>query len=167
MDRIDWDTMFMTMAFLACQRSPDEQTKIGAVLTDKHHRVLGMGFNGFPRGAKDHNLPKTRPDKYFYMVHAEDNCISNSNVIPEPEKCTMYITAFPCEVCLKKIIQEGIGKVVYGRVTTALKDLDEEYLGKISLMIDGVPIELVAYSGTGKDISNLLSVTSDYVKSRV
>src|SRR5688500_6863178 len=81
--RPDWDTVFMTAAYLFAQKSPDAETKVGAILVDKHRKLLAEGFNGFPAGCNDTNLPNTRPDKYFFMRHAEDNCIDNAHFIPE------------------------------------------------------------------------------------
>ena len=33
--------------------SKEPSTKVGAVVADKKHRVLSLGFNGFARGVKD------------------------------------------------------------------------------------------------------------------
>lgn len=102
----------MRIADVVSTRSPDPDTKHGAVIADQHHRILGVGYNGFPRGGPDHEYPTTRPDKYPYMVHAELNAILNCHA--RPEGATLYVTGRPCPECMKAIIQAGIDGVVYG-----------------------------------------------------
>ena len=72
-----WDNYFLGQALLLSQRSPDIQTKCGCVIVNKNNQVIGQGYNGFPRGLKDDELPNTRPDKYPWMIHAEVNSILN------------------------------------------------------------------------------------------
>ena len=57
------------------QRSHDAQTQHGCVITDANHRIVGVGYNGFPRGLDDSSLPTTRPEKYHWMIHAEINAL--------------------------------------------------------------------------------------------
>jgi dCMP deaminase len=47
--RITWDQYFMGLALLSAQRSKDARTKIGACIVDSHNRIVGIGYNGFPR----------------------------------------------------------------------------------------------------------------------
>jgi len=59
MDKPDWDTFFMSLAFLYCTRSPDQQTKAGCVIVDWPSKLpIGLGYNGHPRGVND--LPTLR-----------------------------------------------------------------------------------------------------------
>lgn len=57
---ITWDQYFMGVALLSAQRSKDPRTKIGACIVDPHHRIIGIGYNGFPRGCPDDEFPQTR-----------------------------------------------------------------------------------------------------------
>jgi dCMP deaminase len=59
----------------------------------------------------DDKIPKTRPEKYFYVVHAELNAILHAE--RALTDCTLYVTTFPCAECMKAVIQTGINKVVY------------------------------------------------------
>jgi dCMP deaminase len=167
MNRPNWDTFFMSLAYLVSQRSPDEQTKVGAVLVDKNKRILSLGFNGFPRGCKDSELPTTRPDKYFYIIHAEDNCIMNAHSIPESELCTMYCTAIPCHECTKKIIQYGIGKIVYGPVLpSAFKE--QEYIENRRKLLEEIKINFVEFDNSNtksNEMVDLLDQTKSYILS--
>jgi len=49
--------------------------------------------------------------KYPYMVHAEVNAIMNSTA--SVEGAMLFCTLFPCNECMKIIIQSGIKTVIY------------------------------------------------------
>lgn len=116
---ISWDECFMRMALVIAQRSKDPETQCGAVIVDDNNIVLGMGYNGFPRGIDSDALPwKRRAEspvlsetKHGYIVHAEENAIYNTNV--KPTGARLYCTYFPCNECAKAIIQTGIKEVIY------------------------------------------------------
>ena len=63
MNRPDWNNYFLGIAKVVAQRSHDQHTKHGCVITDAVHRILGVGYNGFPKGMNDSKLPLTRPEK--------------------------------------------------------------------------------------------------------
>jgi dCMP deaminase len=108
--RPTWIDYFLGLAKVVSQRSHDVQTQHGCVITDSHNRILGMGYNGFPRGVDDSNLPSTRPDKYPWMIHAERNALSNCVV--RPDNGTAYVTGQCCNDCIMALWQEGITTVV-------------------------------------------------------
>jgi dCMP deaminase len=80
------------------------------VITDRNHRILGIGYNGFPKGLDDSKLPTNRPDKYPWMIHAERNALSNC--IIRPENAIAYVTGQSCCDCIMALWQEGVTKVV-------------------------------------------------------
>lgn len=95
--------------------SHDVHTQVGALLI---HRttgaVLSTGFNGHIRGANDNALPKTRPEKYPYMVHAEANLIYNcARHGISTDGCILYCTLSPCIGCVRSIWQSGINEVYF------------------------------------------------------
>ncbi len=114
---ISWDECFMRMAHVIALRSKDPSTQVGAVIADQNNIVVGLGYNGFPRGIEDGVLPwqregvKLSETKYAYICHAEVNAIYNANV--QPKGCKLYSTLFPCNECAKAIIQNGIVEVIY------------------------------------------------------
>ena len=110
---IGWDKYFMEVAKLSAQRSKDPNTQVGACVVDQKNRIIGIGYNGFPRGCSDDSLPWSRPEKYFYVCHAEVNALLNSTNFNLLEGATLYVTLFPCNECAKMIIQLGIKKIVY------------------------------------------------------
>ena len=115
---ISWDECFMRMAYVIAERSKDPSTQVGAVVVDDQNVVVGLGYNGFPRGVKDGELPWEREGgfldtKYAYICHAEENAIYNAN--NSTKGCRVYSIIFPCNECAKTMIQNGIVEVVYER----------------------------------------------------
>jgi dCMP deaminase len=117
-DYISWHDYFMAMAFLTAQRSKDPNTQVGACIVDSEKRIVGLGYNGFPRGCSDDHLPWARcntnklHNKYLYVCHAEVNAILNKGSA-DVKGASIYVALFPCENCAKMIIQAGIQEVVY------------------------------------------------------
>ncbi len=107
--RPDWTDYFLGLAKVISQRSHDIHTKHGCVITDSNNRILGVGYNGFPRGLDDSNLPTSRPEKYPWMVHSERNALSNCVV--RPDNGIAYVTGQCCNDCIMALWQEGIKKV--------------------------------------------------------
>lgn len=102
-----WDDYFLGFAYLASTRSHDSQTKVGCVLvSDK--KIISVGYNGFCSGVEDKSLPNKRPYKYPYMVHAEENAISN--MLIRPSSAVAYITHIPCCGCAKLLWQNNVRK---------------------------------------------------------
>jgi len=113
---ISWDECFMRIAHVIAERSKDPSTQAGAVIVTPDNIVVGLGYNGFPRGIDSNDLPWDREGnlhetKYAYVCHAEENAIYNAN---RPVKdCKIYCTLFPCNECAKTIIQNGIREVIF------------------------------------------------------
>ncbi|EFJ05614.1 hypothetical protein SELMODRAFT_136875, partial [Selaginella moellendorffii] len=117
---LSWDDYFMSIAFLSAQRSKDPIRQVGACLVSQDYVILGIGYNGFPRGCSDDKLPwakKSRDGdllktKYPYVCHAEVNAILNRNHASASGQ-RLYVTMFPCNECAKVIIQAGIAEVIF------------------------------------------------------
>lgn len=113
---ISWDQYFMGIAHLSSFRSKDPSTQVGACIVNPNKRIVGIGYNGLPKGCEDDVFPWAREGefldtKYPYVVHAELNAILNSTV--NLENCRIYVSLFPCNECAKAIIQSGISEIVY------------------------------------------------------
>jgi dCMP deaminase len=104
----------MDIANAASARSHDTETKVGGILVKNDTgMVVATGHNGFARGAPDSILPTTRPEKYEYMIHAEENLISHCAKSGIPiDNCTLVITLSPCQKCLRLMWQAGITQVI-------------------------------------------------------
>ncbi|MFW6319714.1 MAG: deoxycytidylate deaminase, partial [Bacillota bacterium] len=103
-DYISWDEYFMGVARLSAMRSKDPSTQVGACIVSAAKRIVGIGYNGFPRGIDDDQYPWENEGefintKYPYVVHAEPNAILNSTV--QLDDATLYVTLFPCHECAK------------------------------------------------------------------
>jgi len=124
-DRPNAASTFMAVSCVMATRSHDPRTQHGSTLTDPNKHILGVGYNGYPRGMKDNTLPQEAPEKYKYIIHAEDNCLMNARIHLAPEGSVIYVTGHPCVNCLLKIIQMGVKKVIYGGVMShCIQDSD-------------------------------------------
>ncbi len=115
-DYLGWDEYFMGVAHLSAMRSKDDSSQVGACIVNEKNRIVGIGYNGFPIGCSDDELPWEKNDnylesKYAYVVHAEPNAILNSSV--DLAGSRIYVTLYPCNECAKLIIQSGIKEVIY------------------------------------------------------
>lgn len=112
--------------------SKDEETKVGALLVDPDDgAIVASGYNGFVRGSNDSKIPKTRPDKYPYTIHAEINLIINcaNHGIKTRDKI-LVCTHSPCKNCARLMQNAGITTVVFKRwylSPESLKDLDIDF----------------------------------------
>lgn len=107
--RPDWIQYFLGLAKVISLRSHDIHTQHGCVITDINNRIVGVGYNGYPRGLDDSSLPKARPEKYDWMIHAERNALSNCVI--RPDSGIAYVTGQCCNNCIMALHQEGIKKV--------------------------------------------------------
>lgn len=109
----NWDEWFLGMAEYVSKASKDPSTKVGVVIIDDQRRVLGVGYNGFPRGVKDTaERLNDRPSKLSRVVHAELNAILNCAHRPEGATLYLHPGCPPCNECAKAVIQAGIKRVV-------------------------------------------------------
>jgi dCMP deaminase len=116
-DYLSWDEYFMSVAVLSSLRSKDPNTQVGACIVNDGNRIVGIGYNGFPAGCSDEELPWGRGGeflntKYPYVCHAEMNAVLNSD-FGRMTNCRMYVNLFPCNECAKMIIQAGIRQIIY------------------------------------------------------
>ncbi|XGW21415.1 hypothetical protein V3C99_004405 [Haemonchus contortus] len=119
-DYLSWENYFMAVAKLASMRSKDPNTQVGCAIVNRENKIIGTGYNGFPVGISDDDLPwgksssNPQENKFAYVVHAEVNAIINKSM-NNIEGCTMYTTMMPCNECAKMIIQSHIAEVVFLR----------------------------------------------------
>jgi dCMP deaminase len=114
----------MDVAEVIAERSHDAETKVGAVLVHAESgAILSTGYNGFVRGANDKGLPNKRPDKYEYILHAEDNLIANAARHGiSMEGSLLVCTMSPCKHCMRMLVNCGITKVIAKEL---YKDFDD------------------------------------------
>ncbi|KAL5543903.1 hypothetical protein UlMin_007687 [Ulmus minor] len=137
---LSWDDYFMSIAFLSAERSKDPNRQVGACLVSPNGIILGIGYNGFPRGCSDDKLPWAKKSKsgdpletkYPYVCHAEVNAILNTNHASAAGQ-RLYVTMFPCNECAKIIIQSGVSEVIYF-VEKRLNDSNVAYIASHKLL---------------------------------
>jgi dCMP deaminase len=139
-DYISWDEYFMGIALLSAKRSKDPSTQVGACIVNQFNKIVGIGYNGFPIGCSDDELPWVRDadnaneTKYPYVVHAEANAILNST--KDLHGSRIYVALFPCNECTKLIIQSGIKEIIY--LSDKYKDTNSVKASKKMLQMAGV-----------------------------
>jgi dCMP deaminase len=107
----DWNARFLGLAEFVSSWSKDPSTQVGCVIVNSDRIVLGIGYNGFPRGVEDTDERLNhRETKYLMVQHAETNAIQNSN--GSLRGATAYVTHKPCANCCGALIQAGISKIV-------------------------------------------------------
>lgn len=142
-DYLSWDDYFMAISFLTAQRSKDPNTQVGACIVDVDKRIVGLGYNGFPAGCSDDDLPWARQGssalhkKYLYVCHAEVNAILNK-CSADVKGAVLYVALFPCNDCAKMIIQAGIREVVY--MSDRYHDSDACRASRIMFRMAGVTL---------------------------
>ena len=107
-----WHERLMGLAAYVSGWSKDPSTKVGAVLADPDtNRIIGVGYNGLPRGIEDDHRLHDRQERLSIIVHAEVNAILNAN--GSTFGATLYTTHQPCPQCAAAIINAGVRRVVY------------------------------------------------------
>lgn len=158
-DYLSWDEYFMAVALLSAQRSKDPNTQVGACVANNDHKIIGVGYNGFPWGCSDDVLPWAREGsyldtKYPYVCHAELNAVLNSTA-QDLKDCRIYVGLFPCNECTKVIIQSGLQEIIYlsdkyaetDSVKASKRMLDQSNTGYRQFQSHGREIKLELFVG--------------------
>jgi len=124
-ERPSWDEYLMDLAKMTSRRSCDPSSQHGCVIVDKNHRVISMGYNGTVAGIPESDIDWTRPNKYAWMLHAEENAVAFAK--ESLEGSTSYVTGPSCVKCLRLQLQMGIRDFVFGSlVSRCTKDEYEQ-----------------------------------------
>lgn len=110
-----WDRRFLELAKTVSTWSKDPSTQVGAVLIARDKRVIGLGFNGFPKNVADDGRLDIRETKYEIVVHAEVNAILQAG----HEAYGSVLYCYPsfqlppiCSRCAGVAIQAGVIGIV-------------------------------------------------------
>ncbi len=144
-----WDKYFLNIAENVKLKSKDRRTQIGAVIVGKDNEIVSTGYNSFPRGINDNVKERQiRPEKYYWIEHAERNAIYNAARIGVSLRdTTMYLTCgIPCSDCTKGIISSGIKKI-YCKVqdTTRNREHWDEHAKRSLQMFKESNVEIIFY----------------------
>lgn len=121
--RPTWDEYFMEIANLVKTRSTCLRRQVGAVIV-KDKKILSTGYNGAPRGCahcidigclrEKLGIPSGERHELCRALHAEQNAIAQAAEHGTSVKdATIYVTAQPCSLCAKILINAGITDIIY------------------------------------------------------
>ncbi|KAI1081200.1 cytidine deaminase-like protein [Whalleya microplaca] len=124
--RPSWDSYFMSLASLAAQRCNCMKRAVGCVLVDARHHVVSTGYNGTPRHLRncgEGGCPRCNSGDSTsgaalatcLCLHAEENALLEAGRERIREGSVLYCNTCPCLTCSIKIVQVGIGEVVYNQ----------------------------------------------------
>jgi dCMP deaminase len=122
--RPSWDEYFVEICAVVARRSTCLRRHVGAILV-RDRRILATGYNGPPRGLKHcaelggcyrerMGVPSGQRHELCRALHAEQNAIIQAALhgVGTPGS-TMYVTNFPCSLCVKMLVNAGVVRVVY------------------------------------------------------
>lgn len=141
--RPSWDEYFLDLAEQVSRRSPDPSTKHGCVLVDQDRRVISTGYNGPVSGIPNGMVPTTRPDKYDWFIHAEDNAVAFARC--DLRGATAYVTGPPCAACFRRLLQVGVRRVVHAARQSAC--ISEQEQAACRQMAEALGVEVVEKQG--------------------
>lgn len=125
--RPSWDSYFMALASLAARRCNCMKRAVGCVLVDAVlHRVVSTGYNGTPRSLRncgEGGCPRCNSGDAgsgaalatCLCLHAEENALLEAGRERIRPGSVLYCNTCPCLTCSIKIVQVGIGEVVYNQ----------------------------------------------------
>lgn len=123
--RPTWDEYFLTIARSVATRADCTRRRVGCLIVDADHRIIGTGFNGAPSGEPGclssgacprgrlsyAEVPKDAPYNNCIAIHAEANALLYART--SCKGATAYITDAPCPDCAKLLRGAGIERIVY------------------------------------------------------
>jgi dCMP deaminase len=144
-----WVSYFRELAKTVATKSKDRETNIGAVIVGNDKEIVSTGYNSFPRGLNDDVEERyLRPEKYYWMEHAERNAIYNAARIGVSTKgCSLFLDHwFPCTECTRAIINSGITTIYCDRLSDSKRSTtyDESFKRSIE-MLNEANIKIVYY----------------------
>jgi dCMP deaminase len=129
--RKDWDTYFMDIAFMASTRSQCGRRHVGAALV-QGKKLLGTAYNGAPMGVPDCSEAGcmlieeyearivdgqeqfVKKQRCVRTIHAEQNLLLFTDR-EDREGSSVYVTDQPCWTCANMLANSGIVEIVFHR----------------------------------------------------
>jgi dCMP deaminase len=146
LNRPKWNDVFMAMNFVLKQRSFDPVTKHACIAFSDNHAILSTGYNGPIDGGVDMNVPITRPEKYDWFIHAEDNTILNAAKHGVGlDDSHFIVSGRPCTPCLRSMARVGAKEIIYGPVQSHM--ISEKDIKTQEKMITCKGINMKEYRG--------------------
>jgi len=111
-------SFFLTLAKFLAERTDEPTAGVGAVVVNKDHEIVAVGWNGFPTKAlygefarASRHDKSVKDKKYPYSIHAEQNALLMRNT-KDLVGGTLFVTKTPCDECTPLLQMQGIKTVV-------------------------------------------------------
>lgn len=114
MNRVSRHQMWMMMCEAASRRSTCKRLNVGALVVHDND-VVSVGYNGPPSGEPHCTGPDCGIPSCTRSIHAEVNALNRASAkgFRCDEGTTIYVTNSPCPSCTIKIVESGLGTVVF------------------------------------------------------
>lgn len=154
--RKDWDTYFMDIAYMASTRSRCPRRQVGACLV-KGKKLLGTAYNGAPSGVPDCSeggclireevelmTSTDGEDKMIKRqscvrtIHAEQNLLLFTDR-DDREGSTVYVTDQPCWTCANMLANSGVVEIIFDRSYRKDHEKVSELMRKTGIVLRSIP----------------------------
>ena len=110
-ERPSVESLIMDFAMSLTRRATCKRFQVGCVITSEDvTQIYGFGYNGTAKGFPHDDCKAEQPGGCG-CVHGESNALIKVRV-NDPRK-VVFVTAQPCIMCAKLMINSGISKVYY------------------------------------------------------
>lgn len=111
-ERPTFEQIYMQFAKTLSQRSTCKRLHVGTVIASSDYRqVLAVGYNGNASGL-DNDACKQEQVGNCGCLHSEENAVINCTA-PRTVPKIVFVTALPCMMCAKRLINLGGVMCVY------------------------------------------------------
>lgn len=134
--------VYMRMAEELAKRSTCARLRVGTVITDARlENVVAIGYNGNARGFPN-RCDGSEPGRCG-CIHSEQNALVKApGGLPDK---VAFVTASPCVMCAKLMVQSGITHVFYRRAYRSREGIDVLEQGGV------VPVEYTRWAAVWRE----------------
>jgi dCMP deaminase len=144
------DAYFMWRLAELSRESHDPHTKTACMVVSRWMRlVIVQAVNRTPTGVRVTPERIERPEKYFWLGHAEETVFHTAARFGKRlKKKTMYVNWYPCGPCARGVVNSGIARLVCDKQRTEERWHDPKWTAdfervKTLLQEAGVTVDLI------------------------
>ena len=106
-----WDEYFKRLVEMTSTRSKCERLQVGCILV-RDNRIISRGYTGHLPGLKHESIVRNNHEQA--TLHAEQNALVDfAKRGVSCDKCTAYVTHYPCIICCRLLLASGIKEIKY------------------------------------------------------
>lgn len=158
-ERPEFDDWIMEMLEVVRKRSTCVRRQHAAIII-RDKQIISTGYNGAPAGCAHctedtcirikMNVPSGEHYEICKSSHAENNAIVQcAKYGISTNGATLYITGYPCAICIKTIINAGIKKIIVGDGHPGDKTMTKQLIEE-----SGIECEEYKYKKKDNDIDD-------------